>query len=829
MTVDREVPRSGEVLDGSSSERDRDTNQFLAEVPAGALGPRLVPADDRDVIVWAVATGEKAGLYSSFATEEGAAVARRVASVDPSIEHLTLGVSNEGHILAVAVHKKAGQDVLTSTRLGPEGAYQTGPQILATTPSRIVYSKVVPTALGAVVVWVERAAGTADLYTALIDEKGPRRPHRLIRGITAWQVAEGEGSFTVVTREGLDTPSLQVRQVGDRGETIGAPIEIARNVAGGRDLDVAVTRDRILVAYSDKGPYEARLVGALLDASGNVLRAGFPLTKARGEQALLSVRPDGSGGFRVAWHEPRETRHGRPSVFVGELTAEALPIEPTWALRVARRDALLPLFASQAGGLVALMDFECTGGRMCASSVGRAAVALPQKGPATSKPLLVQGNQPAAMAWDLSCRGDNCRYLSSDGGTPSRVYLGKVDPRMPSPDDLVVRLPARGPVLESHVTLGEVPELSELEGVIWGEEARPLLAWVSYFEPDLPYVIPDQVAPDGRRAPVRARLTTVQPSGEEDALRAETVISYRARSLGGVHLVAPEENRGILVWSALDEKVPQLFATIVDGQGKKVSQRMLTRSSAEVTDVVAARVDGGYVLSWVEVDERSSRLLSLRVSDRLVPVGDPRVVSPNVVSPNGVALLTTDRGVVCVWSDARTSGTADLFWTHLDPASGAALGVERRLTERDAHAHSPRLSFGTDGRVVIGWLSDAPGIHGGEFRMGTLDGEGTLSDVRDWRSSGDTRDFSLQCLASECRAVVVVVEGNGSTSRTSLWALRVPIDLAAEAIEAREVLPLWAPGAEGISPSLLGEDVYFADTVPREALWHLRRAKIRWR
>ncbi len=827
MTESREVPHSDAVLDGPSGGEMPNTNRFLAEVPAGSLGPRLVSSEAGDVAIWAVVAGEASGLYASHARPGEKPVARRVADVDPTLKHLTVGLSKDAQVLAVGVHTSGGQEVLTVTRLGPLAAYQSGPSVLATTPSSIIYTKVVPTALGAVVTWVERAQGAADLYTVLVDEKGPRRPVRLIRGITAWQVAATNGSLTIATREGFEEPTLRLHQLGDRGEVIGSPIEIARNVVGGKDLDLAVGKDRILVAYSDEGPHEARLMGTLLDRSGNVLHAGFPLTKPRGEQALLSVKAATTGGFVVAWHEPRHAYHGSPSVLLGRLSPDALPVEPTWALGAARRDALLPIFATYRGGTSALIDYGCSPSE-CASSTGRMVLSLPDKGPPRGKQLKISVDEHAALAWDLTCHNSTCRYLLSDGGTPAHVYLGAVDASSAPPEGLVQHAPKNGPGIESHDTLGEIPELAELTGVTWAEGARSLLAWVSYFEPDLPYVIPEEPAPDGRRAPVRARLTTVQPAGDGGGPRAESVISYRARSLGGVHLVAPEENRGLLVWSALDQKVPQLFATVIDAEGKKVSQKMLTRSDAEVSDVAATRVPGGYLIAWVEGEGSAAKLMTLRVNDRLVPSGNPHVVTPNAISPSGASLLTSERGVVCVWSDARASGStgaADLYSIELDPQTAAPQGVERRLTSSDAHAHSPRLVTKEGGQIAIGWISDTLGRGRSELRIATLEPEGRLTAAQIWDTEGDVRDFSFECRNAECRAVAVVVLDHDSAPRTSLWALKIP---DGDAPRGAALLPLWAPGAEGVSPTLLGDEVYFADAGADDAGWRLRRAKIRW-
>lgn len=817
----------------TSAEQPGDTNVFLAQVPAGALGPRLAFSSHGTVVVWADTSGEEPSLYSMAMGPDGVPFpSRRSARVDATARQLTVGWTNKGEVLVSTVHKKAGQEVLTATRLTAEGVFEAGPQVLATTPNAILFTRVVPTALGAVVVWVERAAGAADLYSIVIDEKGPRRATRQARGISAWQVVARGGAIAVVTREGADAPSLMFRHLGDRGDTIGAPIELARNVAGGMDVDLAVNRSHILVAWSEAGAYHSELRGALLDASGNVIRASFPLTAPRGDQVLLSVQgAEESEHFHVAWREPLEAHHGRPSVFMGQLTIESPSVVPRYSLNAARRDALLPIFFAKGEALAILTDVSCESGMPgCAESLERASLLLPGEDAAPRGATLRVNSRRPTMAWDLSCARDRCLYLLSDGSDPARVHLATVDAKTPVGESILQPTSEEGPQIVSHETLTELPELAELHGVGWDGGARSLLAWVSYFQPDLPYVIPKEPAADGRRAPLRARLTTVDPASRVDGGGGETIISYRARSLGGVHLIAPEDNRGLLLWSALDQQKPQLFATLVDASGKKIGQRMLTKTDGEVTDIAGVRVDGGYLLSWVDGTGASPRVLALRVSDTLIPVGSPRIVAERAVSPSGVTLLAKSEGVLCVWSDARDAGlldTAQIYGTFLEPATGSPKNVERQLTVGPKSAHSPLLASGGTGESVLAWISqssdDVASLH-----VGILEKDGMLSKERaHFSKDGDVRDFSLECsYGAACNAAVIVAQGEENQEpRISLWAL-AGVSPDPKGMRENLVVPLWTPTAVGVSPVLLGDQVYYSDRAEDGSGWRLRRATI---
>lgn len=822
-----------------------DPSVFLARVPAGSLGPRLAFSSGKTVVVWADTAGEEPGLYSIALGRDGRPLpSRRVARVDPSARQLSIGWTNTGDVLVSTVHKKAGEQVLSATRLSSEGVYEFGPQVLATTPSPILYTKIVPTALGAVVIWVERTATAAELYTILIDEKGPRRPTLQARDISAWQVVSRGGTTALVTREGANSPSLMFRHLGVRGETMGAPVELSRHVAGGKDLDVAMNRDHILVAWSEEGAYHSELKGTLLDMSGNIVRTPFALTAPSGDQTLVSLQAgEESEAFDVAWREPLEAHHGRPQVFVGRLTRDEPVAVPRYRLNVAREDARLPLFAAQGDELAALMDFRCQSVD-CSGHLERASVLFSEEEEPLGRRLRVEGRSPT-LAWDLTCSGENCLYLMSEGSTESRVYLATLDAQTPLDGAIAALTTTESPRLARHTTLAEIPELAELSGASWEGGARTLLAWVSYFSPDTPYVIPKEPAPDGRLAPVQARLTTVVPAGggskgEEskggesqgaDTKGVETILSYRARSLGGVHLIAPQENRGLVLWSALDEKKPRLFATLVDAAGGKISQKMLTRTDGEVTDVTGVRVPGGYLLAWVDGTGAAPRVLALRVSDTLMPVGAPRIVTERSVSPSGVTLLATGDGVRCVWSDARDSGAAEtshLYGALLDVATGDRRGPEQQLTSGEQSASAPRLVKSSEGSPILAWISESS-VGFASLKVGVLSADGSLSNGRsEWAKEGDVRDFSFECgERGECRAAVLLEEGEESETRLTLWALS---GVSPSSKEVRETLavPLWALSAEGVSPVLLGGDIYYADRAYDGSGWHLRRATIAW-
>jgi hypothetical protein len=814
-----------------------DVATFVAEIQNGSVGPRLALTKLGKVMVWAEPTSDGSKLKSAVVHKgKSAAFGRVLVDVDSSARQLELGKTNTGQLLASLVHKTGQQDALTVTRLGPEGELLASPVVVVATPGTIIYTRIVPSPLGALVIWVERTGDAADLYVAALEHDGPTRPSRIARGVTAWQVGSFGEAALVVTREGK---TIVLRQFGSHGDVIGSPVELARQVTGGADLDVAMSADQILVAWTQKGLDGARLKGTVLDASGNVLAAPLELTPPRGEQVLLGVAPFGSlGTFQVMWQEPRFASFGAPSVFLGTLDPTTFRLQPEMSVRAARRDPFLPLLAQAPQGTSVITDVMCsqvTSNCATGSQVSRAAVFIPDDGgPPLAARLQGRGFEPS-MVWDLTCGEGDCAFLFAENTTPTRVSVALAFPQGTA-EEIAAPLGGRSPRLLSYEPLGDVPELTRLVAVPSDDEGSSLLSWVSYFDPDQPYVVPSEPAPDGRRAPVRAVLQTVHVPYDSPFGGRNSVISYRARSPGGVALVAPEKGRGLVVWSALDENVPQVFATLVDGKGVRISQKMLTNTPGEVSDVAAVRVNGGYLLSWVDGQTGNPEIFALFVNEALIPLGKPRQISEGASSPTGVALLSTAHGVHCVWSDARNAsrtGSANLFSALLSAATAERVGPEKQLMKTEGHVYSPQLLEHDGGEILLSWLeepTEGAATQTAAMRMATLDVTGTLaSQVQSWEAPGAVSDMAIHCRSKECSAVLVVATSDvGTPSRVSLWGVSGTVGAASVGQRAHLLLPLETTLPEGVSPTIAGENLFFSDQSARGANWRLHRAEMQW-
>src|SRR6185436_2596475 len=99
-----------------------------------------------------------------------------------------------------------------------------------------------------------------------------------------------------------------------------------------------------------------------------------------------------------------------------------------------------------------------------------------------------------------------------------------------------------------------------------------------------------------------------------------------AHSIGGVALAAgdPAKKEALLVWAAIDNKQPQVFATALDKTGKKLLQKMITRRTGELSDVAVAFAGDGYLLSWIDERNGDPELYAAKLNRLLQRAGPER-------------------------------------------------------------------------------------------------------------------------------------------------------------------------------------------------------------
>ncbi len=823
-------PQTLSALGGLESSAEGETERSkatpVAEVPLGTLGPRLATVGQNAVIVWASPRAEGSVLMSSFVPDGRAASApRAVAHLKTEPRHLVLrGHESEG-VACVLVRGAGTSDLVELVFLGTEGETITEPVLVAEAPGAVLWAEVVSSAHGFVVFWATRAARAVDVYSASVDRGNVSRPVSLARGVLSWQVGSGRAGLALVTSEGGDPTSIILRQLGDQGRPIGEKVVLAADVRGGFDLDLAMTKERVVVAYSEKDRLDSRISMVETDAGGNLVAAPKFFGEPSGTQSLVRlVASESSESVDVVWQDASRSALKNRRYLVAPYGPDRRPQPPSFVLTREGADPLLPMVGRDKSSLYALTE-----GRSCSScEPGLALVEMSGDGVA-SEQLVDQGGKRLSMAWDLTCQASSCAFLGASGQGPSAVSLFRVKPLKKGESALVQRADSARPEVTSDRAIQVVPELSNLVGA----EVRPghlALSWLSYFDPETPYVVPTTKAPDGRFAPVRAQLKTFELGREDLSVSQDWFVSYRARSPGGLDWVPPESGRSLLVWTALDNQKPQLFATLLK-DGHKLSQKMLTRAEEEILDVASVRADTGYLLAWVGERGENSFVYALRVDSNLTPAGPPAVLSSLDRSPTSVALAVSGKRALLVWTDQGVRpDRAELFVRELDLKTGKPVGAEMRVGQSSAHHHSPVLLPIADSEEFrLAWLEsqiplDASGVASrGRLMLGRVAADGRLmAPPRATPMPGEPQSLDLSCTGDDCRAVSVIENDRG---RLDLWAARLSSD---SSDQGRTLLSLGTDIAGAVVAKIIGNEIYYSDYDDLEERWLLRRATIAW-
>ena len=794
---------------------------LVGTMSEGTFGPHLSLRPAARLVVWAAPRGQQPGVHSLVVPYTGTPGAS--TRLTPSVEGLrSFELSDFGPsgALAMLTRRSGSQEVLELLEISGDGKLAAGPHVVAETPTEILWTDARPTASGAIVFWAEVQRGAADIYALQLPAGGvPGRPERVARAVSAWQLG-GAARPLLVTLEGPPSSrTVVLRKFAETAQPEGAPLTLAQGFRGGLDLDLASAQHHTVVVFSEKTTFENRLRRVVIDENFRVVESVDSLTPARGEQALVRLvsGPQTSEVYAV-WEEPaRRPLRGR-SLLVGRLDAHGHVNVPSATLAAPGSESLLPLFTMDGGTLIGLAEsYRCEIGRSCdAPPIERLLLRTSRELTAvqTSPLELAQmTRQPAALVWDPQCNERGCFALGAEGKDNPAVFVldlagtgGLVSP-------LVAETEAPSPRVLRQEVVGRVPELATLRGKARGEGA--LLAWVSYFDSSLPEAKVTKPAPDGRMAPVRALLETQSIDDDKQGaigVRVETVISYRARSLGGVSLASAPGRPSLLGWSALDAGAPHLFLTSIDEAGKKLKQKVYERPGGEVSDIAAVATASGYLVAWVDGRSANAEVYAALVNDQLEPLGNEQRLSDGAEQATGVTIAKLDGAVVVVWADARGSsrpGFADLHMVSLDEKTAEPLGATRRLAATELHSHSPALAtLGSTGdTALLGWLEADPASEKAPsvLFLAEIDGAGRfVAPPTEVPLPGRARGFSAECDREECH----IVASLDVSDRGELWGLSWK---GRGTPSLSPLVVLEGPPSQTVAPLLVGNQVYYVD------------------
>jgi hypothetical protein len=792
--------------------------------------------------VWAATDGNQARSWYAMTVDDRGVPRSPATRVDRAAEQIGVVVVRPIHSGFIAINSaKDGQREQLGALLLTGGPPLTGRHIpLGAAAGPVLWLEAFETPRGALALWaVSNGRRGADLYAAELPEGAAAvsaAPRLVIKDASAWQavkLGDAIGIATVTARDKSSTGTVEVSILDERGAPRGTATKVLTQPTAAFDLDMAAVGERWVLGWSDHGDVESRVSAAAVDRNGKLSQPPRAATPPFGEQALIRIVPGVSGGpVHLVWESLAESSLAGRTVHVAELNADASVGTARGTIQLAAQDGTVPELSGTASGIAAL-----TLAPLCA---GKAACAAEPSVPTyveldrsfqvvASEPLRldVLRGEPAPLGWGLTCMRSRCIALAALGTAPAPVFGVALERRsnawQPAGGPRVGGPPPRP--LELRAIARSEP-LSDIDVARVGK--RTLLASVTYFDPTIPYERLKSPAPDGRLDPVRAELMV---RAFTDDGRAETPqpISVRARSLGGVTIApAADREEALVGWAALDNGQPEVFVTLVAGDGRKLSQRMLTRRKGDVSDVTAAAVPDGYVVAWVDERHGDPELYAARIGRNLQRIGAEQRLTTSAGAASGPALLVRGAEVLVVWADARDAeqpGSADLYARRLKVADASPLAAEARLTTTQPHSHSAALAAWGDA-AALAWVesrdtSEAADVDAPEVRVAVIGSDvATLERITPIRpNAGTPQSVALDCAPDGCN-IVMAVELAG---RSELQATRIGQN---GATSARTLSSLADPGAGEVPPALWGNQLFYADGGDGGA--RLRRMLVSW-
>jgi hypothetical protein len=373
--------------------------------------------------------------------------------------------------------------------------------------------------------------------------------------------------------------------------------------------------------------------------------------------------------------------------------------------------------------------------------------------------------------------------------------------------------------------LAETQPLSQL--ALSETSAGTLLGWLTDFDPTTPWVKLKKPTADGRLEPLRARLDlqSFAASAPFTALSAVETLSLRAHSLGGVALSGSSTKKEILAaWAGLDGGQPQVFLTLVDSAGKKLSQRMLTHKTGDLSDVALAAAGADYLVAWIDERSGDPEVYATKVNRTLNHLTPEQRITQAPGSATDLSLVATKSGALAVWADARDSeraGSADIYAAALR-SDGSRAAPENVLLKTRAHSFAPvTRAYGSG--ALVAWLEAASERADGEpahVNLAVLDETAqVVGDVQSVSLPGGTPiTLGMDCAQQACHVVVSVEE----SAHAELYAIGFQDGKAAAPVRIRS----GSGTPSSVAPLVHGTEVYIADA--QQGVVRLRRLQLEW-
>lgn len=754
------------------------TASLVGRVPEGTFGPYLGTSGDKNVVaVWAALTEGEGHRWFTAPLGLGGeplAPAREIGAAPSRLELVRVSPTAGGFVTLATVGTARGTRV-EALVLGSQGELLAGPKPIVHGPTEILWIESFALETGNVVLWASSAGGGADLRLGALSNGGTLvgSPVTVFENARAWQavgIEDGVAVVAVLAGKGATSRKLMVRFHDREGRRL-----VETTVSDGghllSDVDAALVGDQLVVGWVERSGLDDRLRLAALDPERQLSAEPMQAPPALGNQRLVRLLAAGEPGGNafLVWEDtgqaPRGERRLRVASFAagGKLAGADIEVAASGAATLEAE------FATRGQGLAVLTRAPACS-RTAASCMDLTAVPTfveldDQLRVVASEPIrpdLGQGTS-APLAWGLHCSRKGCASLAALPDTPVPVYGVELRARSNHYAPAAVSPRDRGtPRALEVVTLAETERIADIATC---ETNRGfLVAWLTQFDPSTPYVRRKTPAPDGRFAPLRARLSVQSFDGRGSPTSEVSVISYRARSLGGISLAPTPAGRALLVWTALDEGQPQVFATALDAQGRRLRQRMLTHGRGEIRAVSAAASSRGLLASWIIDQKGTARAFTARLTTTLQRSARPRALSQVSESVSGISTITFGESAWLARVQTDPSGQS-LRLSRLRLSDSSVLDERVIATSDSNQLSAPRLIRSGDG-ARLAWLER--NADAASARVLRLDAKGLPEGeaVRLTASQGELRGMRYRCDDGACWAVADVRDPMGNHLET---------------------------------------------------------------
>ncbi|HEX3597482.1 MAG TPA: hypothetical protein VHU80_20380 [Polyangiaceae bacterium] len=812
----------------------------LAMVPQGTFGPYRGTRPEGMIAAWAAEVAGKRS-WLTLGLGDGSALRydpARIADAAPEIDLVAIrpfGGGTRGFVLLTSSREFSGERV-DLLALGTRGERIGGPLPLAQSIPSVMWLDAVQTASGAIAMWAVRRDDRAEILGAEIGPSGVPKdpPQTLLTDLRAWQVAssgEGVAVLALTVGKGRNEPGpLKLFFLDPQGKLERRSVVVADGLTAEPDVDLAKIGDHLVAAWSDRREGEPRLYGAVFDNTGTLLKPAAPLGRPFGPQSVVRVVPptDGGGPAFLAWENAIERPDNGRAVRVATLSANGVLGEQSALIETDSTDATPEVAATNDGIAALTVARACTRGGSCdgARAVPTFVRLDTSMGVVASEPLrlLPESGEPADLAWGLVCRAGDCTSLTVTAASPSPVYFVRLSaissdwmPAASRAND------AARPRLARVESLAKSEPLVEIAAARTGSGS--LLAWLTYFDPATPFTRSKTPAPDGKYEPPRAILR-VRALPDKGAAPEPVAVSYRADSPGGTAVVAGDTARGtsLLAWVGVDDKVPQVFVTLLGPDGKKLAQKMLSHSKIGVSDVAAAYTGDGWALGWVDEGTNTAEVRVTKVDPTLRVVVPEHRVGAGGSTASSVQLLARGDHVVVAWADApvSTSGSADVFVASLGAKDLVLAAPEHPVSQTPSHSRAPALASFGDG-AVVGWVEDS--LQSGApstLMLARVDahGEPVAGSIAPIALDGSPESVAIECSDTICHVVVALSAPDGGSVGGFVWR-------GGGDVHVTKFVNLRTQPRAGLAPVLSKGDVLYADQGARGEVV-VRRLGVDW-